>query len=194
MTDYVISQAVWCVLFLLLGLFLVWRYHVEVSRPVTLRAFRQRLFALRDRAILLVAEGQFREDDPDWQTLYRSLNHSAKAATVGQMKNGLTYVWKFLRLVKPPSENDLPSIKKLPEPLVELWADYFCTVVSIVWDGSVWLRLIVRVAHRSGLVMRWLQRNRPKETASYQRLETYAEDLKPYRHSSLAEPTTVGSC
>lgn len=194
MTDYILSQLVWCILFLLEGLFLVWRYHVKLSHPVELRAFRQRLFALRDRAIFLVAEGRFREDDPNWQKLYRTLNHSAKAATVGQMKHGLWFVWKLLRLVKPPSKEERERFEQLPEPLLELWASYIVTVFTIVWEGSVWLRIIVYLAHRFGIVNRWLERHRPKETASYRGWETSADDFKGFQRTTPRTPTAIGNC
>lgn len=194
MADYIIAQTIWCLLFLFSGVFLVWRYHVKLSRPVVMRAFRQRLFALRDRAILLVAEGQFREDDPNWQKLYRTLNHSAKAASVAQMKNGLSYVWRFLRLIKPPSEKDRQRVEELPEALGDLWMDYVITVFSIVWEGSFLLRFGVRLAHRCGIVKRMIERHHPKETASYRGWESSAEDFRAYRHASSRTPTAVSSC
>jgi hypothetical protein len=194
MTDYIIAQIVWCILFLLTGLFLVWRYHMKLSRPVAIRAFRQRLFALRDKVIFLVAEGQFREDDPDWQKLYRTLNHSAKATSVVQMKNGLSFVWRLLRLVKPPSEKDLQRVEILPKPLLELWAEYIVTVFSIVWEGSFWVRLVVRLAHHSGMVKRWLEQHRPKETASYRGWQSSAESFRDFQHTPPNAPTPVGSC
>lgn len=194
MIDYIIMQSIWCGLFLLTGLFLVWRYRVQLSRPAIHRADRQRLFALRDRAILLVAEGRFREDDPNWQRLYRTLNHSAKAASVAQMKNGLSYVWRLLRLIKPISQEDRRRVEQLPEPLLKLWFEYIVTVFSIILAGSFVVRLALRLAHRFGFVKRWMERQLPKEMASYQEWETSAEDVRGFRNTSSTTPTAVGSC
>jgi hypothetical protein len=191
MTDYLLAQSVWCVLFALEAAFLVWRYHVVVSRPVRIRAFRQRLFALRDRAILLVAEDQAKENDPDWQMLYRALNHSAKAASVGEMKNGFLFVRKLLRSNDPPSKEDRLKFGQLPPPLLELWADYVVTVFSIVWEGSLLLRLAVRLAHRFPFVKRLFERRNPKETDSYRGWEASADELKHIRVNSPTTPATA---
>lgn len=191
MTDYILAQIVWCVLFALEACFLVWRYHVTISRPVKIRAFRQRLFALRDQAILLVAEGQALENDPNWQMLYRALNHSAKAASVGEMKNGFLFVRRLLRNNEPPSKEERLKFAQLPPPLLELWADYVGTVFSIVWEGSLLLRLAVRLAHRFQFVKRIFERRNPKETDNYQGWEASADEFKHLQVNSPSTATTA---
>lgn len=193
MTDYLLAQSVWCVLFALEAIFLVWRYHVAISRPVAIRAFRQRLFALRDRSVLLVAESQAQEDDPNWQMLYRALNHSAKAASVGEMKNGFSFVRKLLRSNDPPSKEDRLKFGQLPPPLLELWADYVGTVFSIVWEGSFLLRLAIRLAHRFPFVQRLFERRNPKETDNYRGWEASVDDFSHIQRTPHTTPTSVGS-
>lgn len=169
MSNYLIAQTIGCLSLVLLGLLMVWRYHVCVGRPAKLRDFQYRLFALRDQAVDLLVDGVTTEDDPRWESLYKHLNDSAKATSVGRMKNGLSFVLSLLRHATPPTQEEAQEFRSLPRPMRELWGKYVQTVLGICWEGSLILRTCVKLATHFTSFKRWLERQKPEEAARYRR-------------------------
>lgn len=171
MSDDWIGQAFNCMVIVLVGVGLLAWYRRRVARLAERQDFQYRLFALRDRAIRLVAEGVIEEDDRQWQTLYRHLNESARSFTVERMRNGLSFVLGVLDKLEPPTPEDIREFNRLPRPLKRLWMDFANTVLNICWEGSTILRTVVRAAHRYRRVKQFVEQLRPTETKLYRAWE-----------------------
>jgi hypothetical protein len=166
MTPWIIAQAVCCSVLVLEGILLVWRYHVRLGRLARLQTFQYRFFALRDKAIRLVGEGQAREEDPNWQAVYRLLNEMAKAAFVSRMQNGLSFVLHLLQKAPPEkrSPSDWISVR---EPLASLVVELANTVVDVCFEGSLVLRWAVKLSSRFDSLKRLLEKRRPVEVRNF---------------------------
>lgn len=183
MTNYLIGLALNLGLAASIFAFLLWRYRVTVATPQRLRTLQYRLFALRDRAVRLVAEGVIREDDTRYQKWYALINRSACSVIVGHVSNGLTFVLRLLRNSQPPTTEEEHEFASLPEPLKRLLVDYGVTVLSICRDGSWVLRGVAWLATRFQSVREWLKRRRPVETGRYDGWRQFTQ-----HHASVSAP------
>jgi hypothetical protein len=138
MSDWLWAQG-FCLL-VILGAAAAWLrwYFVTIHRPARLRSFQYRIFAVRDKVIRLVADGQVREEDAHWQSLYAFVNESARVVNVAKMQDGFTFVMDVLKQSPPPEEM---RMAELPEPLRLAISELCVAVFSICWEGSLWLRL-----------------------------------------------------
>ena len=125
------------------AVFFLWTYWTRVGRQAKLRVFQYSLFALRDRAISLVASDVMKEDDPEWRRIYDLLNESARPATVDKMRSGLTFVTHLLSHARPLPEDVKQRFTSLPDPAKAIVRDYVATVFRICLEGSVFLRFMV---------------------------------------------------
>lgn len=131
MVENLVTWAVWAAV-LSLCAYCAWRaYDRRIGRRERLRAQQYRLFALRDRAFRLLAEGIADKADPSWQALYSHLNESAKTDTVAKMECDAEFAIRLLRQAPPRLLDDSDEVA--PE-VVQLWKDYRKTVLDICHD------------------------------------------------------------
>jgi hypothetical protein len=175
MTDYIIGIAINLFLACLTFAIALLHYRATVATPQRLRTLQYRLFAIRDRAVRMVAEGVASEDDPRFQKWYGVINRSACSGVVGQVSNGLTFSLRLLRNSRPPTAEEEKEFTSLPESLKQLIVDYGRTVLSICWDGSWVLRTLVWLGQRFVRVGLWLKRRRPLEAKRYAEWRQFAQ-------------------
>lgn len=132
MIEQVIVTAVLGVIAFLVARLCLWWYDARIGRKERLRGQQYRLFALRDRAFRLMADGKVQPEDGDWASLYEHLNESAKLASVRNMQSNLDFALALL-IKGPPCA---PGEFRVPAPeLAKLWNDYRSTVVDICRRG-----------------------------------------------------------
>lgn len=148
--------------------FVVW-YKMTVGNDAQLKAYQYRFFALRDRAIRLVASGQMEESDPRWQELYKHMNESARAASVNSMRNGLSFVLGILRNLRPLTAEEIDQSESLPCEAKQLYGDFVRTVLRVCVEGSAILRLVLWLAQHVKRIKRWLEWHNPDEVRNYRR-------------------------
>lgn len=169
MNNYIAALLFWTALISLFGLFLVWRYNSRVCRVARRQSFQYRIYALRDRAIRLVAEGIVSEDDPQWKRLYCHLNESAKAMSVdrlGGVRLALSFIaYVLMKVPMPPSKDEI-DFDSLPKELRCLWAEYAATVIAICWHSRAF-RWIVLSAGRVKRLRQCLRNRRPLESERF---------------------------
>lgn len=194
MTTYLAVQLIFCAAYAMEATYLVWRYHVTISRPLQLRSLQQRLFALRDELIYLVAEGKFKEDDTDWQALYKVVNDSAKATSIDQFRSGSALALRALHDALPPSKAERDRFPTFPVALQVLWLHYVLAVLKIVTES--WrFRTILALARHWSLVKKWLERARPKEVKRYREwLESANEFERQGKPPKSNTPAGVAAC
>ena len=107
------------------------------------------------------------ESDPHWRNLYELVNNSAKPRIVGVMRHGFRFVLVLLNNAEPPSESELEKFASLPEPAKKACKCYVNTVLTICYEGSIWLRIVIKATNRCKLLKQWLETNWPKEVTHY---------------------------
>lgn len=188
MSDYLVVQAINCSFIVLFVGFLVWRYEATIGRPATLRAYQYQFFALRDKAIHLVADGSFQEEDPKWQSLYRILNDSARAAGKARLSSGFVFVLALLKDLPIPDKNVFDEIERLPKPLQKLWFEFVANIMFICYHSSFLVRAAIKLATYSVFIKHWLERRKPEETRNYRRWRLFEIKL----HSGM--PNQLANC
>jgi len=175
MHDYLIGLAINATVGLTVAAILAWHYRRTVALPLRLRALQYRLFAIRDRAIRMVAEGIMREEDPQFQFWYELFNRTATSAAVGRIQNGFSFVLHLLRSAGSPKPDQIKAIQTLPEPMQQLVGQYAITVVSVLWEGSFLIRILARLAERFTVFKAWIKRRRPEEAERYVEWNHFAD-------------------
>lgn len=167
MTQFLVAFAIDLVIFAMAGGLFYWWYQARIGRRAQLESYQYSLFSLRDRAIRLAMDGTLDEADPRWQSLYRQVNDSARAASVDRMTNGFSFVMSMLKHARPPEEKDIEEFRTLPDAARKIWIDYVVTVITICIAGSQVLRMALWLAHHWKRFKKWIEEHRPDEARNY---------------------------
>lgn len=133
MIDSIVAAAIIVsIAYLFMRVSLVWYDRRVGAQRERLLAQQYRLFALRDRAFRMLAEGQVPPEDADWYTLYEHLNESAKLPSVQEMHNSREYALALLTKAPPCVSGEFREVSPKLRPL---WDDYTKIVIDICKRG-----------------------------------------------------------
>ena len=131
--------------------------HLGPIRREKRKAYRYRLFAVRDQLILLVAEGKLEERDPLFQFLYRSTNlliRLAKPLTLGVFIKA----WRQSPAVDEEAiEKFVADLNERSEEVRTSGIHFFDTVGSILFDVSLTVRIAVTAMARIEFFKHWIE-------------------------------------
>ena len=130
---------------------------------------RYRMFAIRDRLFMLVAQEVVSENDPVFRTTCAFVNGLISDIRDGNLK---AFAQDFLtaehRAFTEPNKRNaqafVEAAARAPEPLQEVLDDFFDSVVRLLAEASLLLRVLLRL--RAHLI----RRNRAKASRAAQRL------------------------
>lgn len=151
-TAYVTVVVAWCVGALLLT--------ARARRRSITSERRYRMFALRDRLFMLVAQGVVKEEDPVYRTACGLVNGMIRGISDGDLR---AFARDFLAAertaISDKSHQDavafVEAARRAPEPLQKVLEEFLDSVIVLLLEASVLLRVVV--AH---LLPRLRRRNR----------------------------------
>ncbi len=155
-------QLTYCSILVLFTLGMLWRYDRRVARARRTEALQYKLFAIRDKAIRMVARGSVREDDEQWQRLYAFINEGTRATTLDVIRrasSAFAFTRALLDNVQAP-QADRETFNKLPGDFKRLWAEAASTIIDACF-GSPIFRWAFRLSLTMGVVKSLSRRVQP---------------------------------
>jgi hypothetical protein len=170
--DWIIPQAILASAGVLFILLLRHRYRATVSLTARRKMYQYQVFALRDQAIRMVANGTVSQDDKAWMHIYSYINDTAKTVTTDEfftLRHGFRFFVMVLSKI-PEVPKDIKALNSAPNPVKQLWMRTAKCILVIAWDGNTAFRWCFLTLLRVGTIYNFIVKTIPEKYAALQEL------------------------